>query len=215
MSEGVSMGYQGDAEAFRQAMQQHQEIAMKIGWCQGETFDEALARYVAITQHETPAAQPTKTQELIDDIANAINKHSGENGSNTPDFILAEFLVRCLKAFDITSRTREKWYGKSLSIGGEEVRKLTPANVLVEWFMGNPYVRADAYIRLEAALQASRRKALEALTGYELAGCADRAGVILMVGSEPPSQCVTHKFVTAQDWYRFSEEIRKLAEQGQ
>jgi hypothetical protein len=41
-----TMGYQGDAEAFRQAIQQHREIAMKIGWCAGETFEQALERYV-------------------------------------------------------------------------------------------------------------------------------------------------------------------------
>src|ERR1700690_3112201 len=66
------------------------------------------------------------TQQLVDDFAKAINRVSGENGSNTPDFILAEFLVRCLKAFDITSRTREKWYGKSLSIGGDAAASVEP-----------------------------------------------------------------------------------------
>ncbi len=29
-----------------------------------------------------------------------INKHSKENGSDTPDFVLAEYLTRCLSAFD-------------------------------------------------------------------------------------------------------------------
>lgn len=53
---------------------------------------------------------------LRDDIASAINKASAENGSNTPDFILAAFLVDCLAAFDKASRAREKWFGESLSI---------------------------------------------------------------------------------------------------
>lgn len=57
------------------------------------------------------------SESLRKDIERAINCHSAENGSNTPDFILAEYLTDCLAAFDKTSRAREKWYGKSLSIG--------------------------------------------------------------------------------------------------
>lgn len=49
-------------------------------------------------------------------IEHAINCSSAENGSNTPDFILAEFLTDCLAAFDKCSTARERWYGKSLSI---------------------------------------------------------------------------------------------------
>lgn len=44
-------------------------------------------------------------------IEGVINTHSGENGSNTPDWILAEYLTSCLKAFDEASNAREKWYG--------------------------------------------------------------------------------------------------------
>lgn len=54
--------------------------------------------------------------DLRDDIRAAINHNCAENGSNTPDFILAEFLLDCLKAFDKTSRARETWYGRSLEI---------------------------------------------------------------------------------------------------
>jgi hypothetical protein len=58
--------------------------------------------------------------DLPADIAKAINRNSAENGSNTPDFILAAYLTDCLAAFDRTSRAREKWYGKSLSIDGDD-----------------------------------------------------------------------------------------------
>ncbi len=50
------------------------------------------------------------------DLESLINKHSLENGSNTPDFILAEYLTDCLNAFDKTSKAREKWFGKELKI---------------------------------------------------------------------------------------------------
>jgi len=47
-----------------------------------------------------------------------LNQYSQENGSNTPDFLLASYLMACLKAWNDTSTAREKWYGKSLRIGG-------------------------------------------------------------------------------------------------
>ena len=53
---------------------------------------------------------------LRKDIETAINRNCAENGSNTPDFILAEYLTDCLAAFDKASRSREKWYGKDLSV---------------------------------------------------------------------------------------------------
>ena len=41
-----------------------------------------------------------------------LNKYSMENNSDTPDFILAEFLTNCLWAFDIAIRNREQWHGR-------------------------------------------------------------------------------------------------------
>jgi hypothetical protein len=57
------------------------------------------------------------------ELMQVINRHSRENGSNTPDFILAEYLEACLTAFDAASRRRERWYGKELHIGG--IRDIT------------------------------------------------------------------------------------------
>lgn len=47
-------------------------------------------------------------------IATAINQHSIENESNTPDYILAKYLRDCLTAFARASQTREWWYGLQL-----------------------------------------------------------------------------------------------------
>ena len=49
---------------------------------------------------------------LRSDIEKAINRASAENGSDTPDFILAEFLTDSLAAFDKAVATREAWYGR-------------------------------------------------------------------------------------------------------
>lgn len=47
-----------------------------------------------------------------DALTNLINYYSKENGSNTPDFILAEYLDDCLKAFDKASTLRQSWHSK-------------------------------------------------------------------------------------------------------
>lgn len=45
-----------------------------------------------------------------------INEHSKENESDTPDFILAQYLKSCLANYAETVKARDKWYGfKGLS----------------------------------------------------------------------------------------------------
>lgn len=46
------------------------------------------------------------------DLEVLINQNSKETGSNTPDFILADYLVDCLNAFDKAVVRRSEWYGK-------------------------------------------------------------------------------------------------------
>jgi len=46
-----------------------------------------------------------------------INMYSKENVSNTPDFILADYLQVCLNAFDMTVNARDTWYGVRLEPG--------------------------------------------------------------------------------------------------
>ena len=46
------------------------------------------------------------------DIAGVINKHSEENASNTPDYILAQYVNDCLKAFNEATQKREQWHGR-------------------------------------------------------------------------------------------------------
>jgi len=48
------------------------------------------------------------------ELEHLINRHSRENGSDTPDFILAEFLADCLAAWDKNLTRREQWYGRRL-----------------------------------------------------------------------------------------------------
>ena len=56
-----------------------------------------------------------KIQEEIkisfkNELQDLINKHSKENGSDTPDFILAEYLNDCLINFNKAVLKRSEWY---------------------------------------------------------------------------------------------------------
>lgn len=53
---------------------------------------------------------------FIKALAGVMNSYSRENRSNTPDFILANFVDKCLFAFEDANNRRERWYGKYLSI---------------------------------------------------------------------------------------------------
>ena len=52
------------------------------------------------------------------ELGRLINFHSVENGSNTPDFILATYIEGCLEAFDTAVTRRDEWYGKIQEPGG-------------------------------------------------------------------------------------------------
>lgn len=51
--------------------------------------------------------------QFILELEQLVNRYSVENGSNTPDFIIADYLYRCLLALDVTINNRTGWYGKT------------------------------------------------------------------------------------------------------
>ena len=44
------------------------------------------------------------------ELQTLINRHSVENGSDTPDFILADYMADCLNAYDMAVIRRTMWY---------------------------------------------------------------------------------------------------------
>ena len=57
-----------------------------------------------------------KKTELEKKLTALINAECRESDSNTPDFILSEYMVHCLDAFELASNKREVWYGVELDI---------------------------------------------------------------------------------------------------
>lgn len=50
-------------------------------------------------------------------LCELLNHHSCENRSDTPDFILREFLCDALNAFDSATRQRSEWYNRAVKEG--------------------------------------------------------------------------------------------------
>lgn len=93
--------YRGDAqEAAREAHTYRQCIAQI-----SNRRDRFFALYERL-QHEPQQGPFQFAQEL----SQLLNRHSAENASSTPDFILAEFLLTCLNAWNTGWQAKEKWY---------------------------------------------------------------------------------------------------------
>lgn len=52
------------------------------------------------------------TSDFFIELGELINKHSMESASDTPDFILAQYLSSCLLAWNQATMQRETWYGR-------------------------------------------------------------------------------------------------------
>lgn len=51
---------------------------------------------------------------LVSELATVLNRHSRENISNTPDFILADFLMASLTALEQAITARVEWHGRAM-----------------------------------------------------------------------------------------------------
>jgi hypothetical protein len=60
-------------------------------------------------QPQHPALPVTAFEQ---ELCQLLNRYSKESSSDTPDFILAEYLVVCLEAFNMASNRREAWWGQ-------------------------------------------------------------------------------------------------------
>ncbi len=57
----------------------------------------------------------TNIDQFQKELTELINKHSLENGCDTPDFVLAGYLVECLKTFNKTVQARV-WFGGKVDL---------------------------------------------------------------------------------------------------
>jgi hypothetical protein len=88
------------------------------------------------TQPDPPKSAVEESKPEMDafgkELRDLINRNSKENGSDTPDFILAEFLYGCLILFDRTTKERSRWYGNKDTIPTIDIKPTPSLGVLAE-----------------------------------------------------------------------------------
>lgn len=57
--------------------------------------------------------------KVTDQFQSVINSNSLENESNTPDWVLANYLVNCLEAFNAGVRNRDNFFGGKQGVNDE------------------------------------------------------------------------------------------------
>lgn len=62
--------------------------------------------------HAEQSPCENRQSEFEREIASVLNRYSAEQASDTPDFILADYLMDCLEAWNFALNAREKWYGR-------------------------------------------------------------------------------------------------------
>lgn len=66
-----------------------------------EFHDRKIAEQAKMTKEEG--------KTLSNELSNLLNRYSRENDSNTPDFILANYMMMCLRAGEYLVNMREQW----------------------------------------------------------------------------------------------------------
>ena len=85
------------------------------------------------------------------ELERLINRESRESGSNTPDFILAEYLIDALAAFDRAVMRREQWYGRDPAYGSDLKRRRTNS--------GSDFVSFTDHLAALSKRQSKKRRA--------------------------------------------------------
>ena len=138
----------------------------------------ALLYDVKVERDRLRAAMDTvpNRRSFGDELVCLLNKYSKENGSNTPDFILAEYLTQQLEAWNLAVRAREEWYGRKFSQGSlglskepSALAREIAARVWCDQAMGNIVMDVDAAEAIAKIIDDVRRNQANAQSFADLA----------------------------------------------
>lgn len=89
------------------------EKPLFVARCGGIQICEECYRDGARYLHGTvPNGDAEKEPSFHEELRQLLNRHSKENPSNTPDYILADYLIACLDIFGATLEQRDRWWGQ-------------------------------------------------------------------------------------------------------
>lgn len=94
-------------EARAEIAQLREQLSAATREC--EYLRSRLAEQVEVSRQLSEESNSPTFAEALETL---INCHSKENGSDTPDFLLARYLVDCLDLWNRHVTAREKWYDR-------------------------------------------------------------------------------------------------------
>lgn len=102
-------------------------------------------------------------------LADAINSACAENGSDTPDFILAAFLSDVLRAFDKAILARSEWYGHNQRIdeGGTTITEHTETIATLARLLSQMERERDSWHRTSLAISEERAQLQQRIRDLE------------------------------------------------
>ena len=76
--------------------------------------EDSKSELTYVPQPRTFEEEETREKTFREKLTDLINCESRENDSDTPDFILANYLADCLRAYDRALQAREQFYGRPI-----------------------------------------------------------------------------------------------------
>jgi hypothetical protein len=111
---------------------------MKISREGGPTMSDGVDR-------SWPGPRTHVADDLEHALSAALNRFSAENASNTPDWILAQYLLGCLDAWNTATQQRETWYGRDARpTGGNGPVPVAPDSQTVDAGTGGSSINTDS-----------------------------------------------------------------------
>jgi hypothetical protein len=100
-----------------------------------KTPDEVLVQCTELAKDMYKDASPLPEAETFvrpgfeKELESLINRYSMESGSNTPDYILVEYITNSLNIFHQATRLRDNWYGGKRSVINDQAEKWAPFDI--------------------------------------------------------------------------------------
>lgn len=88
-------------------------VAVQRGdnWPDVFKWDHIICKPVVEKFDISDVTSTDNSKSFHDELTSVINRYSKENESDTPDYILALYLMACLDAFSFSVILRDRWYG--------------------------------------------------------------------------------------------------------
>ncbi len=91
-------------------------------------------------------ANDSPSLSFLQRLQDLINKHSKESDSDTPDFILAQYLNNCLTSFNSALKQRSNWYSKETDFDSQSLKE--QAWHILDYISQNQNLVPDGRVRL-------------------------------------------------------------------